>query len=120
MSNPGNWAGRAMRLTAVAVLVLTSGCVMNRNRVYEPIREGLDAMQGKDVAVVYRTLGLPDRKETVGKKMMFVWNKTRCDVLVQTDLQGLVEESTLVGRPGACKWVRDAMLDFKAREAFKD
>ena len=110
-------------MRAVAVLAIglaMSGCVMNRNRVYEPIREGLDAMKGKDVAVVYRTLGLPDRKETVGRKMMFVWNKTRCDVLVQADLQGLVEESTLVGRPGACKWVRDAMLDFKAREAAKD
>jgi hypothetical protein len=109
-----------MRTVAViAVGLAMSGCVMNRGRVYEPIREGLEAMKGKDVAVVYRTLGLPDRKETVGRKMMFVWNKTRCDVLVQTDLAGLVEESTLVGRPGACKWVRDAMLDFKAREAAK-
>ncbi|WP_271068367.1 hypothetical protein [Caulobacter sp. NIBR1757] len=109
-------------MRAVAVLAIglaMSGCVMSRNRVYEPIREGLDAMKGKDVAVVYRTLGLPDRKETVGRKMMFVWNKTRCDVLVQTDLQGLVEESTLVGKPGACKWVRDAMVDYKAREAYR-
>ncbi|MDO8297390.1 MAG: hypothetical protein Q7T19_13240 [Caulobacter sp.] len=110
-----------MRAVAVVAIGLAmSGCVMNRNRVYEPIREGLDAMKGRDVAVVYRTLGLPDRKETVGKKMMFVWNKTRCDVLVQTDLQGMVEESTLVGGPRACKWVRAAMVDFKAREAAKD
>ncbi len=109
-----------IRAVAVLAVALTmSGCAMGRNRVYEPIREGLDAMKGRDVALVYRTLGLPDRKETVGRKMMFVWNKTRCDVLVQTDLQGLVEESTLVGKPGACKWVRDAMVDFKAREAYR-
>lgn len=113
---------RKQVLQAVAVLAIglsLSGCASHRDRVYEPIREGLDAMKGKDVAVVYRTLGLPDRKETVGRKMMFVWNKTRCDVLVQTDLQGLVEESTLVGKPGACKWVRDAMVDYKAREAYR-
>lgn len=113
---------RKQVLQAVAVVAIglaMSGCVTHRNRVYEPIREGLDDMKGKDVAVVYRTLGLPDRKETVGRKMMFVWNKTRCDVLVQTDLQGLVEESTLVGKPGACKWVRDAMVDYKAREAYR-
>ena len=114
---------RVSVMGAVAVLAIglaMSGCATPRNRVYEPIREGLDAMKGRDVAVVYRTLGLPDRKETVGRKMMFVWNKTRCDVLVQTDLQGLVEESTLVGRPGACKWVRDAMVDYKARETAKN
>lgn len=113
---------RKQVLQAVAVIAIglsLSGCVLHRNRVYEPIREALNDMQGKDVAVVYRTLGLPDRKETVGKKMMFVWNKTRCDVLVQTDLQGLVEESTLVGKPGACKWVRDAMVDYKTRESYK-
>lgn len=113
---------RKLVLQAVAALAIglaLSGCATQRNRVYEPIREGLDAMKGKDVAVVYRTLGLPDRKETIGRKMMFVWNKTRCDVLVQTDLQGLVEESTLVGKPGACKWVRDAMVDYRAREAYR-
>jgi hypothetical protein len=111
---------RKFALAALCATVFLGGCVMHRNRVYEPIREGLDSMKGKDVAVVYRTLGLPDRKETIGRKMMFVWNKTRCDVLVQTDLQGVVEESTLVGGPRACKWVRDAMVDFKAREAFKN
>ncbi|MCE3290013.1 MAG: hypothetical protein K0R83_2025 [Caulobacter sp.] len=110
---------RKFALVALCAATFLGGCVMHRNRVYEPIREGLDAMKGQDVAVVYRTLGLPDRKETVGRKMMFVWSKTRCDVLVQTDLQGLVEESTLVGKPGACKWVRDAMVDYKAREAHK-
>lgn len=109
-----------MGAVAVAIGLAMSGCATPPNRVYEPIREGLDAMRGRDVAVVYRTLGLPDRKETVGRKMMFAWNRTRCDVLIQTDLQGLVEESTLVGRPGACKWVRDAMVDYKAREAAKN
>ncbi|RYF95101.1 MAG: hypothetical protein EON95_02815 [Caulobacteraceae bacterium] len=103
-------------MALLAVGLAMSGCATGPNRVYEPIREGLDAMKGQDVAVVYRTLGLPDRKETVGRKMMFAWTRTRCDVLVQTDLQGLVEESTLVGRTGACKWVRDAMLDYRARQ----
>ncbi|HYE47444.1 MAG TPA: hypothetical protein VEA44_16890 [Caulobacter sp.] len=109
--------------TAVFVLAVGAmalgGCVMRRASVYEPITEGLEMMKGRDVAVAYRTLGLPDRKETVGRKMMFVWNRTRCDVLMETDLDGVVIESTMVGRPGACKWVAKAMKGFMAREAAK-
>jgi len=109
--------------TAVAVLAIGAlalgGCVMRKATVYEPITEGLETMRGRDVAVAYRTLGLPDRKETVGRKMLFVWNRTRCDVLMETDLDGVVVDSTMVGRPGACRWVSKAMKDFMAREAAK-
>lgn len=109
--------------TAVAVLAVGAlalgGCVMRKASVYEPITEGLETMKGRDVAVAYRTLGLPDRKETVGQKMLFVWNRTRCDVLMETDLDGVVVDSTMVGRPGACRWVSKAMKDFMVREAAK-
>ncbi|NBB17197.1 hypothetical protein GVN21_17670 [Caulobacter sp. SLTY] len=109
--------------TAVAVLAVGAlalgGCVMRKASVYEPITEGLETMKGRDVAVAYRTLGLPDRKETVGRKMLFVWNRTRCDVLMETDLDGVVVDSTMVGRPGACRWVSKAMKDFMTREAAK-
>lgn len=111
-----------MRIAVIALAVgamALGGCVMRKASVYEPITEGLEMMKGRDVAVAYRTLGLPDRRETVGKKMMFVWNRTRCDVLLETDLDGVVIDSTMVGRAGACKWVSEAMKDFMAREAAK-
>ena len=106
----------ALIVVAIGAMAL-GGCVMRKASVYEPITEGLELMKGRDVAVAYRTLGLPDRRETVGRKMMFVWNRTRCDVLMETDLNGVVIDSTMVGRPGACKWVSKAMTEFMAREA---
>lgn len=91
-------------LLVVAAAVILGGCAFRTRTV---LNRDLNALTGKDVQLIVKRIGYPDRQDVMMGEKVYTWHLNDCTLHVAVDATGHVVSSDYNGSRRECNPMAD-------------